>query len=488
MAGHSANIMTQSYLLQLIKILQPEERSEASLFIASSYFQRGKQEVEAQRLFSIILESAPDFLDERLKKEAVYRRLFPGEKPVDGKLEKIMVSLSKLIRTFLLFRHYHRNDNEFYQELDWARLLRRRGLESRFQQKINALKKSQEENPSKNVEGFYKQFLLEYEIHDWNSYHNLRKGNLNVPNVLHNLDLFYHINRLELLSHLLLQQKVAKVEEPEQTNYIFEDIALPEIFLKENPLLLIIEKIYRLFKTQQPNIKEYYALIDAMVRYEQAIEPRVIQQYYAYLRSVSALLINSGFTDLLPVLLQIFKHNLEKGYLYYENKISYGALASVTNVGLRMKEYDWTLNFIESHKDRIIGENESRDYYRLNLASYHFVTGNFEKALDLLPVNAQDWECQFMVRRLRLKIYYELDSELLPYELDSFKMLVSRSAKKVPSSYFQQLQSNFVNLLYQIIHSPRGDKDRVQRLCRRIESKKVLAEKDWLLEKAKALA
>jgi hypothetical protein len=291
-----------------------------------------------------------------------------------------------------------------------------------------------------------------------------------------------------MLNHLMLQHQVAKVEVPDDASFALKEINLPENYLKESILLLITERIHRLLSAQQPNVGEFHALADLLLQHEQEIEPDLTQQFYTYLRSLSAFMINSGFNELLPVLFRILRHNLEKGYLYYKGKIASGTLANVTNVALRTKEYEWALNFIESHQDNIIGDNESKDFYRLNLANYHFAVGNFEQALDLIPATLQDWDYQFIARRLRLKIYYELDSDLLSYELDAFKMFVSRSTKKVLSTYFRQLQSNFVNLLHQIIHSPPGDTDRAQRLLQRIESKKVVAEKDWLLEKAKRLA
>ncbi len=304
---------------------------------------------------------------------------------------------------------------------------------------------------------------------------------------MRHLDIYYNLTRLELLNRLLLQQKVARLDTPDSGILNPQEIVLPVEYLAESPNLLINEKIYRLLVAPEPNVEEFHALVDLLTVYEQVIEPEILQQFYTYLRSLSALLINSGYTELQPVLFRIFRYHLEKGLLYYEGKLSSGTIANVTNLALRNKEFEWALNFIESHRGRIIGDNDTEDYYRLNLANYYFATGNFERSLDLLPPALQDWDYQFIARRLRLKIYYELDSVLLSYEVDSFKMLVSRSAQKAPSIYFRQLQSNFINLLYQIIHSPAGDKDRAERLVRRINSKKVLAERDWLLEKVQKL-
>ncbi|MBK8191695.1 MAG: hypothetical protein IPK76_00235 [Lewinellaceae bacterium] len=153
-----------------------------------------------------------------------------------------------------------------------------------------------------------------------------------------------------------------------------------------------------------------------------------------------------------------------------------------------MAESEWAHDFIECHKRSIIGDNETLDFYRLNLASYYFFVKEFDAALDLIPSASQDTEYHYRGRRLRLKLYYETNSDLLHYEIDAFKMLVSRASKKVLATHFRDLQNNFINLLFQIVHSMPGDSQRSERLIRRIQSKKSVAEKKWLLEKAKQLS
>jgi hypothetical protein len=67
-------------------------------------------------------------------------------------------------------------------------------------------------------------------------------------------------------------------------------------------------------------------------------------------------------------------------------------------------------------------------------------------------------------------------------------MLISRTgAKQFPASYLVS-QSNFINVLLQIFNSAPGDKERSQQLVQRIDSKPFIAEREWLLEKARQIA
>ncbi|MCC6459901.1 MAG: hypothetical protein IT260_05505, partial [Saprospiraceae bacterium] len=90
-------------------------------------------------------------------------------------------------------------------------------------------------------------------------------------------------------------------------------------------------------------------------------------------------------------------------------------------------------------------------------------------------------------RRLEIKIYYEQASELLPYKVDAFKMFISRASQKFLSAQLRQRNADFANLVYQLMQTAPADRKRAERLLLRIQEKKWVADRDWLLEKARAL-
>lgn len=477
--------MEQTYLIKLIKTLDTGEQQELALFAASPFFNRGTQSEDVRKLLQTILYAAPDF--EKIEKMFVYQEVFPGKEFIEGKLEKTMAELSKLIRSFLLTQKYFDASNEFQQMLDWASLLRTRDLDSRYQQTIDKLVKTQQTNIVESEAHYYRQFLLETEIHDWQSSYNRFKGDLNLPRLIHNLDIYYFVHRLEFLNRFLLQQKVTHLEIPEEIAHALNETNLPERYLRESVVLLISDKINQLLKQNPPTLEAFLALTDLLRTHENGIGTALLRQFFAYLRSLCTILINAGAEELIPALHQLHRDNLERGYFYFENKIHPPAYVAVVTAALRVRNFDWALHFIESHKNRIIGDNETHDFYRLNLANYYFEIGAYEKSQELIPASSPDLDYHFRARRLELKIYYESDSELLPYKIDAFKMFVSRASNKLLSPRFKELQGNFVNLLHQLSQSIAGDKDRSQKLVQRILTKAAVAERDWLLEKARQL-
>ncbi len=480
--------MENTYLLELIKTLTLEEREELIRFIHSPYFNRGKQAAVLPALLTVILAALPDLAGGVLDKTAIYHLVFPGQDVVEGKLEKAMAELNKLVRTFLLVRRYFDEDNAFQQTFDLAGILRKRGLAGRYRQLIAKLEKYQSGQKRRAAPHYYRQFLLEFEIHEWQSTFNQTKGDFNLPAVIQSLDLFYFIHRLELLNRFLLQQKVARLQMTHELDLIPEENKLPRHYLHENIVLLITFKIFQLLRQPEPTIKEFQELTDLLLTHENEIEPDLLQQFYTYIRNFCVLLINAGSSDIAPMLHHLHEDNLARGYLYYEGKLTASAYISVATAALRVKKFDWALGFVEAHRGRVIGDNETHDLYRFNRATCLFALGQFQEALNLIPDTSNYTIYLLNIRRLELKLLYETSSELLPYKIDAFKMFLSRASNKFLARSLREYQNNFVNLLQQLTHSIPGDKVRAERLIRRITSRKSVSERDWLLEKARQLA
>lgn len=482
--------MDRSYLVEMVRSLDEKEVEELELFLESSYYSRSKSQAEAQILFQVIRASQQQENAEELSKEDVYRRIFGNDPWVNGRLEKLMAELNKLIRAFLLQRYYFREENEFEQQLDLARILQMKGLYNRQHQTLNRLRAGQERSPWKDADFFYRQFRLEHAEYEMESIYNQKKGDLNIPAVLRNLDIYYHLNQVNLLNHYLLQQKMAKVEFPEEMQDMVREYPVPISYLNDSSNLLIGLKIKRLLSSESPSLEDFNELTDLLPQHESRIEKAVLQQYSAYLRSLCVMLITEGYDFLLPVLHRLLKADLARGALYppdQHGQLAPSTLMNIVSVSIRVQEFEWLDDFLESHRDRIIGDNESCDFYRMNKAAALFAQKKYDAALDLIPANSAYIDYHMAARRLEIKIYYETASDLLPYKLDAFKMFVSRASKKFLSDGLRKRNADFANFAYQLMQSTPGDMARAERLAQRIQEKKWTADREWLLEKAAEL-
>ena len=476
------DIMTNTYLVDVIKALNPKERGEIESFLAFSSLKKAGNWKEMTTLYQIILDTAPAFSDEKLEKNRVYQLVFPDQAVVQGKLDKLMADLNKVVRSFILTQKYLREENEVRQQVDWAAWLRDHGMLDRARQITSKLEVNAKQDSLESLGQYRNYLMIAEENHEQDSIQNQVRGDLSIPKVMHSLDLYYYNYRAELRNRYLLQQKVTHLPDLD-----IADLGL-DFYLEESRLLQISKKIHDVFEKDVPKIEEVKDLMLALQSQSGSFPDQTMAQFYAFLRSACALLLNSGHSEFLEILHQIHKDNLGRSYFFIHGEIAPNVYLNIVQVAIRAKDIHWAKEFTEKYKTKIIGSANDPFFYQFNMARCHFAEGAFGAALDVLPEVGSNSHYHHTVRRMELKAYYELDSDLLLYKIDAFRKFIERTAPKTLSTNLRTMDINFLKILIQLSQSPPKDKTRSTKLVERIKGKKLLAERDWLLEKAKALA
>jgi hypothetical protein len=158
-------------------------------------------------------------------------------------------------------------------------------------------------------------------------------------------------------------------------------------------------------------------------------------------------------------------------------------LLSISNHSLRNKEYYWCQVFLEENKNRIIGDTESNSYYRLCNANYLFYIGQIEEALTMIEPSYPSIEYSLFSKCLEIKCYHELNSDLADYKLDAYRVYLVRAAKTTINQRTYEPNLNFVYMLQQLRKHPNPDEKTRAKLVSRIQSKQLLADREWLLSK-----
>ena len=481
--------MEQSQLIELVRTLNAAEKEQILQFARIPFINNGKMKAFVPMLLEICFDHSWQNLEITLDKKTVFSSLFPDQSFAEGKLDKIMAEAHKVVKTTLLVSHYLRDENEFQLGYDYAEIVRRKGLESRHSHLLAKLQKFQDASDFKNSKHYSQQLLLENAVHELECYYNQKRGDLNVPRLLQVLEVNYNIQRLSVLNRFLLQQKTSKIEVPEYIKAQLEGNWLPVNHLEDSAVLRSNNAILNLLKKEQPDPSDVRLLFTLLQQEEKNLDQENLQEFYTYLRNICILVLSSDIDnfELEKTLNELYKDNLLRGYLHYEGKLHPSRYWAVSSNAIRAKDYAWAIKFIEDYKNDLIGENDSHDIYRLNLANYLFSVGRFSECLDNIPGSSPFVDYMLTGKRIELKAYYELNSELLSYKLEAFKVFLSRTSPKLLSDAQKQFHLDFANLLTQIFVSIPGDPKRSELLTKRIQERKQAAEWRWLLEKAKAL-
>lgn len=479
--------MTNQFILDVLKTFNPHEQQNLQLFLESPFFNRGVNASKLRELGVLLIEWQRQGHLESIERKTIYEKLFPGTREVPGKLDKFMSEFKKLLIKYLEIQQYENTENEGNRTIDLLTQLRNRGLEYRYRMTLEKLRKSIAADGKEDISTLYLTLKVALELHEWESTFNKGKGDLNIPQVIDSLDLYYYTLRTEMLNVLILQGK-ATILGGNSTALLQNYWSIPENLMEKSVLLKIYLKIYNLLHSENPDVGMFHEFHEFLKKQEERISHGHLVSSYVYLRNICNLMIENGHDELKKIYHQIQRDNLAQGFFYFEGKIPPSSFLQITLKALLANEIEWAHNFVDHHYNKIIGENEAHDFYRMNKALCLFSEGKFDEALQNIPFGLPYSFYSLMARRLELKIYYELDSDLLPFKIDAFKMFISRAGNKSLSQDFYELSLNFVNLLRQLSLIPRiTNKTRSEKMIKRIREKKLVADRAWLLEKARQI-
>jgi hypothetical protein len=479
--------MINSSLVELLRTLTAKELKSFKAFVGNSFHGPERYPKEAMTLLGILSKHSPNFYHPELDRSKVYHRIFPKGNSEDGRLDRVKVELQKCLRSFLLYERYFREEQEKQAQLDFAKILVERNLLQRADIQIKALKGAIEAKVSKTNEEMailYNAARLEHQVE---SRKNTWRKDLNIHKILHFQDLYFFTDRINFLLHFLVLNKFSKVDS--SIDLVRERVKIKDfqVSLEDSLDLFIAKQIFELYEGT-PSIQTFNTIFDLLKEHEENLNKEDIKQYFAFLRNHCGFSLHAGNTGLWPVLHDIQKDNLQKGYFYHADKILPGAFFTISNAALMARNFEWASEFLDTHQDRIIGDNESKDFYRLGLANLLFYQQNYNEALGQIPTSFPNLDYHLAARRLELMVYHETDSALLPYKIDAFKMYLSRNRNNTLSEDSYEMNLNFINLLDQLSKSASWDVKRGEKILQRIADKKQLVAKEWLVQKAKKLA
>ena len=467
--------MLNSKLLEIIGVLTAKELDRLHLFLKSPYLNNGPQANDLLHLFELIQKQC-------LEKEQVFEQLYPGKSFSQGRIDKLMSALLKLIQHFAVVEHKQETDElEFLFQL--LQFYRERGLEKRYQQTLNKLEKilsakSQMETLS------YWHFLIGEEKVAYQAYKNLRSNDLYLPEVLNRLDRFYLLSKLKY-SVMLLSQNIHISLDIEDSLKILE-VLTPVIEgpeLKDDPPLQAYQKAYQLLRKHpvQEAHQEFLVLRKLLNESGNLLASDTRKMLHSLLRIHAVGAYNQGRQDYLQAAFELYQEHLNLGYLYYEGKLLPSTFRNIVTLGLRFGALEWVETFLWSHREKITATEYPEEVFSFNLAQLYFFQKKYHEALDQLADKYFELYYQLAARRLEIKILYEIDSPILESKIEAFKVYIFRlSQTKLPAKP-KEGNNNFLDLLRQIIHPKTfQNQERIEKLKEKLCAKQVVAERDWL--------
>ncbi|NUO00719.1 MAG: hypothetical protein HUU01_08885 [Saprospiraceae bacterium] len=475
--------MQRSRLIIVLKTLDLKARTRFIEYVASPFFNKNEK---VRRLCSLVLQYAPDFEHSALHKKAVYKYVFQQEGYADLPLNNVISDLLQLLYDFLAL-HRYQAQMQLKRELLLGELLDRElyGEVERFADKAIPV-------------GHYETYLHAYRLHEKSDEAAIAKGkrgyNEHLQQGADAFDLYYYCNKLRIACDMASRNAVIQAG--------YECHFLPEVlaWLEQNTAIVEAAPILQVYLQALQMLQEtdqamhYFALKSLLAQHIALFSRQELQSLYHYCLNFCVRQINSGQGVYYREVLDLYKLLLQENILLQNGHLSQWAYNNIITAGIRLREYDWTGEFIKRYRE-FLQPDAQHNAYTYNLATLFYEKGEPAKALQQLQnVEFTDAFYHLSAKIIQLKSYYALnETEPFMALLEATRKFLSRNNQL--SDYQKKSNANFVKLsrgLFQLrqcksLVAGRVFRQRNANLLAQVQRIQPLANKDWLEEALKRL-
>lgn len=470
--------MHQSKLVELYRVLSPQEIKQLTLFLKSPYFNVNEDNC---KLFFFITSEFAKKEEAVLTKKAAFQFVFPRLRYNDAKIRRLMSNLMKDIERFLSIESF--KEEEVLQRIRVANIYLSRSLPKHFNSTFRLMEQAQEDAVLRDSAYYYKQYLIEEVRSNFLSHQRNRKIERNLQKVSDSLDVFYLAEKLRQSCKIVNFKSLVKHDYDirffnEILNYVEQG--------EYNHISAIQMHYYALLMLQDDSEERYfYKLKDLLSIHFNVLIIDDMRNLHAYARNYCIRKSNRGATKFLEDLLDLYKLALKTGLLFKNEVLPPSSYKNIVTAGIKLKDLDWTEEFIHEYKARL-PEKDRDGIFAFNLANLYFAQKDYEQVITLLHrAQIDDLLLNLNVKTMLAKTYYELDEEDVLYSLlDSFKMFVIR---KKGLGYHKDNYLNIIKFMKRLLTISPYDKEKLKKLDEQIRATRVLTEKRWLIEKLKDL-
>ncbi len=413
---------------------------------------------------------------EKLWKSAVGNKQFN-----DVKFRRIISDLSALIEAFLAFEKYQNNPLE--TENNTMLAYYEMGLDKYFTQAERLAQEIIEKHPLRNDEFYLNLYRFKFLSNSFQIKQLHRKSTIEYAEADESLNTFYIINKLKMYCEMLNSQSVINVQY--KLSQIDEIIKLVEEKSYLNiPAIHIYYLIAKTFlNTDKPYFYELKTVLQKNIRLFSLSEGKV---FYSYLFNYCIRKINKGDLIFLTELFGLYQITLENKLIFEDGWLSPWDYKNMVVTALRLKEFEWTENFINNYKNTLPIK------HRINAYTYNYSRLLFEKreyknVLTMLQgVEFDDIFYSLDARALLIKTYYEMQDWItIDYVFNSFSQFLRRD--KFIAENHRTNYSNFIKFT-RLFCKLQLDKSKItDQILKDLYETPQIADKNWLLEKAKLL-
>lgn len=475
--------MRNSKLFYALQSLDKYEQNRFQKFLQSPYFNRDPVIID---LFRVLCDYINEKLEEPIEKDTIWKTIILDKSYDDIRFRKYCSDLLKLLEDYLIQQAF--DQNQILKSSLLLESLNAKKLDRLYVSSLRTANTILQQFPYQSADFYFNKYKLEKISYDLNEYETKRDERSNVEEISQNIDHFFLAEKLRISSAVLSQQNVAA----HSYNLFMKDEVLDHIrnnyeYYEDIPPIALYYQIY-LTLAEDENEAHYFKLKELLDRFSLKF-PTEEARDVLYLAAQNYCIRKSyqGNQKFLNELFILYKDLLSKGIILAENQLSPWYFRNIITTGLRLKEYDWTENFIKDFQSYLPSSFKD-NAVNYSLAQVYFYQKKYDKVIqELQNVEYEDVAYNLNSKTMLIATYYEIDEiEPLFSILESFRTYLNRH-KDIPE-WRRKYYINLIKYTKKLTKIIPNDLKAVEKLKTEVESTQNIASIDWLKEKITELS
>ena len=469
--------MQNSRFIQTLKTLSYIELKWFLKLVESPFFIR---DGKVQKLASFLFELFPGFDAAKLKKEYLFKKLYPKRAYDDQQMRLLISTLNKTLEMF--FVQQQLSNDEVLKRIYLMRSLRQRKLEAQYEKVMHQTLTLMEKEAKTDDAYLKKKQLLEEEVFEYLSVKSSRQMHNNIQSLLSTIDQQFLYSKLKYACDALNRKNILS----SNYNLSFLETIVSYVENQDKESLYAGIPIYfSIYKLLKEDISDHFYVLKQQLQKNISHFPKnEVKDMYAYLQNYCIKQVNLGNEPFLNELFETYTVLLKEEIIVRNKKMYLFDFKNIATVAIRLGKYKWVEEFTHNYKDYIdFKYRQSAIGY--NMARIYFYQDNFKKAYQAIAdVDYADVYYELGCRVLMMKINFEEDNTtLFDASINSLKMYLGRN--KSISDYQKKTYKNLLRFTNRLFYIKEFERKKFELLKDELEKTKEIADRTWLLKKVK---
>ena len=477
--------MKNSKLVKLIKTLSPDEFRRFHRYLKSPFFTTNKNLLS---LYEYFRKYHPEYESPKLKKETVFKKIFPGLPFNYAKFAALTQSMTRLLEDYLLWIKIQESPIQRQQQL--LEVFNERNLFEFYERgHVRRLEKLQE-LPFRDME-FYQhkiQLHADYYFHPLNNKYDLE--DLSLESLSDNLDIYFILGKYRTATALKNRERILSKKYPVR---FLEALSTEREkgWLHGHYLVKLYEQLFQLMEKQlHATFFDYKKLLFSHYSDIRQADKELL--FYSGLNYAIGQ-INQGVEQFYKEALEWYKLAISSRLIIERGKINEAVFSNIVLLGCREKEFVWTNHFIKNY-GKYLNKSTRQDSILFSESLLLFHQKKFQESMFKLASHSFSKDVQPKVRLTVIRNNFEqfLTNnqyyEMLQSNIEAFEKYIIRDKYFSPAKIESHVHCIRIikKLSDKILERPKK-KVLAAWLEAEIEKRKKVVVKDWLREKVEEI-